>query len=133
MMTTRQVQPDVPRAWRLFDTLMARTLQRDTAYQRLNGQILVAGVLARAGAPDSARHLLQRSRGDAVLDPTRDLAFMAAVMYAALGDTRDAVDALKTYLAANPSKREGYAEDAGWQFRSLENDPAFRQLVGARP
>ncbi len=133
MMTTRQVQPDVPRAWRLFDSLMARTLQRDTAYQRLNGQILMAGVLARAGAADSARHLLQRSRGDAVLDPTRDLALMAAVMYAALGDAREAVDALKTYLAANPSKREAYAEDAGWQFRSLENDPAFRQLVGARP
>ncbi len=133
LMSTRQVPPDVPRAWRLFDSLLARTVQRDTAYQRLNGRILVAGVLARVGAADSARHLLQRSRGDAVLDPTRDLALMSAVMYAMLGDTREAVDRLKTYLQANPGKREGFAEDPGWQFRSLVNDPSFRQLVGTRP
>jgi hypothetical protein len=133
MMTSRQVPPDVPRAWRLLDSLMALTDPRDTAYQRRNAQLMVAGVLARAGAGDSARHLIERSRGDAVMDPTRDLTLTAAMMYTLLDDKTHAIDELKVYLAANPSKRSGLAQDAGWQFRSLENDPQFRQLVGSAP
>jgi hypothetical protein len=67
------------------------------------------------------------------MDPTRDLTLTAAIMYTLLGDKAHALDELKVYLAANPSKRSGLAQDAGWQFRTLENDPQFRQLVGSAP
>jgi len=132
LMTTRQEAPSVPRAWRLLDSVLARTAPPDTAYQRNYDQTVLAAVLARAGAVDSARRVLQRSRGDAQSDPNRDIAYVAAFAYALLGDKVSALDQLKVYLAANPSKRKGLAEDAGWWFRSVENDPAFRQVVASR-
>jgi len=132
LMTTRQEAPNVPRAWHLLDSVLARTAPRDTAYQRAYDQAVLAAVLARAGAVDSARRVLQRSRGDAQSDPSRDIAYVAAFAYTVLGDKANALAQLKLYLAANPSKRQGLADDAGWWFRSLENDPAFRQVVGSR-
>jgi hypothetical protein len=101
------------------------------AYQRLYDQALVAGVLARAGAPDSARRLLQRSRADAVTDPSRDIAYVSSMMYVLLGDKAAALEQLKVYLAANPNRKAGLAEDPGWQFAALKDDPGFRQVVGA--
>ena len=131
MMTTRQVAAEPQRAWRLLDTLLAVTPAQDTAYKRLNGQILIAGVLGRARLADSARSLLQKSRGDATLDPSRDLAYLASIMYAQFGDKAGSLDQLKVYLSANPAKRKGLADDPGWQFASLRDDPEFRQLVGS--
>ena len=131
LMTTRQVPADPRMAWRLIDSVIAVTPATDTAYQRLYDQPLVAGVLARAGAADSARRLLQRSRADVVIDHTRDIAYNAAIMYTLLGDKRAALDQLGLYLSANPNRRSGLADDPGWQFADLKNDPGFRQLVGA--
>ena len=130
LMTTRQEAPNVPRAWRVLDSMLARTQPRDSAFARLNGHLLAAGILAKAGLADSARRVTQRSRGDAQLDPTRDLALTAAYVYTLLGDKPAALDQLKVYLAANPARRQGFAQDPGWQFRALQDDPAFRQLVG---
>lgn len=132
LMTTRQEVPNVPRAWRILDSVLARTAPRDTAYQRAYDQTVLAAVLARAGAVDSARRVLQRSRGDAESDPSRDIAYVAAFSYTVLGDKANALEQLKLYLAANPSRRQGLADDAGWWFRPVENDPAFRQVVGSR-
>jgi serine/threonine-protein kinase len=134
LMTTRQQAPDPRLAWRLLDSVVALTPAAPVqarAYQRLYDQALVAGVLARAGAPDSARRLLQRSRADAVTDPSRDIAYVSSMMYVLLGDKAAALDQLKVYLAANPNRRAGLADDPGWQFASLKDDPVFRQLVGA--
>ncbi|MFZ5624095.1 MAG: hypothetical protein ACOY71_06655, partial [Gemmatimonadota bacterium] len=120
--------------WRLHDSLTAVAAEGDRAYQELNGRLIIAAVLARAGLADSARHLAARSTANAELDPTRDLTHIAAFVYALLGDRDAAVEQLKVYLAVNPNRRSAFAEDAGWWFRSLENDPGFRQLVGdARP
>jgi TolB-like protein len=130
VLTTRQVPPDVARAWRLRDSVLALTPPRDTAYERRYAQILVAGVLARTGAADSAQHLLARSRGDVQMDPTRDLTYAAAIVYAMLGDKTAAVNQLKVYLAANPAQRQAFAQDPGWQLRSLQDDPGFRLLIG---
>jgi eukaryotic-like serine/threonine-protein kinase len=130
MLTTRQEAPNVPRAWRLLDSVLARTAPRDTAYQRRYDQTVVAAVLARAGVADSARRVLLRSRADAESDPSRDIAYLAAFAYTLLGDRSNALNQLKQYLAANPSKRKGLADDAGWWFRPIENDPGFRQTVG---
>ncbi len=131
LMTTRQDSANPGLAWRLLDSVIALTPAGDRAYQRLYDQALVAGVLARAGADDSARHLLQRSEANATLDATRDLTYVKSMMYALLGDKRAAIEQLKLYLAANPNKRQGLAQDPGWQFSSLADDPAFRLLVGS--
>ena len=130
LMTTRQDSANPRLAWQLLDSVVALTPADGRVYQRLYDQALVAGVLARAGSADSARHLLQRSEASATLDATRDLAYVKSMMYTLLGDKRAAIDQLKLYLAANPNKRQGLAQDPGWQFASLADDPAFRQLVG---
>jgi serine/threonine-protein kinase len=130
LLTTRAEDPDPARAWRLLDTLMSRTPESDTAYQRLNGRLAVAAVLARAGLADSARAVAAGARGTPDLDPSRDLANIAAFVYTLLGDTTAALEQLASYLAANPARRAAYAEDPGWWFRGLDTHPGFRRLVG---
>ncbi len=131
MMTTRQDSANPRLAWQLLDSVLARTSPDQRAYQRLYDEAIVAWVLARAGAADSARHLLRRTVSDASIDPTHDIAYTKSMAYASLGDKSAAVDELNLYLAANPSKRAGLAQDPGWQLASLANDPAFQQAVRA--
>ena len=131
MLTTRLESPDPARAWRLRDSLVALTPPRDTAYQGRNAALAVAAVLARAGLSDSARHVVQRSRGTPEVDPTRDLAYRAAFVDNLLGDHRAAVDEMTVYLAANPNRRQSLADDPGWWFRDLASTPEWRQLVGS--
>jgi serine/threonine-protein kinase len=131
LLTTKAKDPDVSKAWQLSDTLVQAAAEQDKEYQRMNGQMLVAGVLARAGLADSARRLATRSRGRSEIDPNRDLLYTEAIIRTLLGDKDDAIKALKSFLAVNPEKRSGFAEDLAWYFRPLENEPGFRDLVGA--
>jgi hypothetical protein len=94
--------------------------------------MLVAATLARAGKADSARRLAASSRGRPEIDPTRDLLYAEAFVRTLLGDTTEAINALKVYLAANPEKRSSFAEDASWWFRGLQDNSRFRSLIGAQ-
>ncbi len=132
LMTTKGAEPDVPRAWRLADTLIQRAPESKREFQRLNSQMIVAAILARAGLKDSARHVAVRSRSTPELDPTRDIELFGAFAYTLMGDKVEALKSLKTYLAANPERRAILAEDAGWWFRSLQEDPRFKKLVGVK-
>jgi eukaryotic-like serine/threonine-protein kinase len=128
--------PDVARAWRLADSVATLAQAPQRPLWRLYSDMLVASVIARASKAtpalaDSARHVIQRSQGDASVDPTRDLALFGAMAYTILGDNADAVRLLTLNFAVNPQRVAGYRVDPGWQFRSLQQDPAFRRLVGA--
>jgi len=94
-------------------------------------------VLARASQnqpalADSARRVVKRSEGNADVDPAREAALPGAMVYAQLGDKADALRLIKLYFAANPQRRASYQEDPGWWFKSLQEDPEFRQIVGSR-
>jgi hypothetical protein len=78
---------------------------------------------------DSARQVAQRSRGTPDVDPTRDLVYMDAFVHTLLEDRGEAIRLLKVYLAANPDQRKGMADDTGWWWRSLQDDPAYQQVV----
>jgi len=132
LMTTKAVEPDVPGAWQLADTLIQRTPEREREYQRLNSHMVVAAILARAGLKDSARQVARRARGNGELDPTRDLMMYDAFVQNLIGDKDEALRSLKVYLAANPERRATFAEDPGWWFRSLQEDPRFKELVGVK-
>jgi hypothetical protein len=98
--------------------------------------MLVAAVLARASKDrpalaDSARHVAKRSEGDASVDPTRDLAYFGAFVYALLDDKDLAISTLKQYLAVNPTKAASMRDDSGWWFRSISSDPRFQRVVNA--
>jgi eukaryotic-like serine/threonine-protein kinase len=136
LLTTKVEQPDVKKAWQLADSVVALTPERRRPYLRLDANLFVAAVIARAAAAnpalaDSARHLAQRSEGDAEIDVTRDLALRGAFVYAQLGDHKEAIRLLKLYLAVNQQRRQSYAQDAGWWFKSIEDDPEFKRLVGS--
>jgi hypothetical protein len=133
LLTSRAREPDVDLAWRLADSLVTLAPEADREFVRLNGRMMVAATLARANQADSARRLAQRSRGSNEIDPTRDLVYAAAFVHTLLGDTANAVEALKEYLVANPEKRASLAEDPTWWFRPLEQNAIFRDLVGAAP
>ncbi len=135
LLTGRGQAPDVARAWAFADSVVALSPPAQKATQRLNADLLVAAVLARASQgkgplSDSARRVIKRAEGDATIDPTRQLALFSAIAYSLLGDKTDAIRMLKDYFAVNPQRVSAYAVDPGWQFKELVDEPAFRQLVG---
>jgi serine/threonine-protein kinase len=132
LMTSKAREPDVALAWRLADSLPKVVPAPERGYYKLEGQIATAAVLARAGLADSARQLLRRSRGGVEVDPDRQLLVMEGFVHLLLGDKDEALKTLKAFLAANPARRAGLAEDPGWWYRSLQDDPRFLALVTAR-
>ncbi len=127
---------DIAAAWRIADSVVARTPPATQPLERLTDNMLVAAVVARASRSqpalvDSARHLAKASEGNLQIDGTRESAYRGAFVYTILGDKADAVRLLKDYLAANPQRAVTLRDDAGWWFRDIEKDPQFRQLVGS--
>ena len=129
LMTSKAKAPDVAQAWTLADSLAGLAPAPRRAFESLKARMAVAAVLARAGLADSARHVAQRSRGGPDVDPTRDLVYMDIFVQALLNDHGEAIKSLKIYLAANPGERKSLAEDTGWWFRGLQDDPKFQQIV----
>jgi serine/threonine-protein kinase len=129
---TRAAEPDVARAWRLRDSIVALAPGSEKENRTLAAGMAVAAVLARAGLADSARHVVERSRGNAEVDPSRDLMYDEAFVQTLLGDHEAAFKALKTYWTANPERQAGMAESPGWQFKPLQADPKWKTVSGAR-
>ncbi|MEQ9570308.1 MAG: hypothetical protein RLN75_08980, partial [Longimicrobiales bacterium] len=129
-MTSRAVDPDVEEAWRLLEGGLDRTPEPERGLARLQLQTLVAGALARASMPDSARAVLARSEPDPDLDPSRELLVSQAFVLTLLDDRSGAIELLGRYLTFNPERRAGFAEHGHWWWRELRGDPAFRALVG---
>jgi tetratricopeptide (TPR) repeat protein len=102
------------------------------AFNEHYGQMIVAIALARAGLRDSADAVARRARADSIIDETRDLAQLEAIMRTLLGEHDEALHQLSLYLSANPQFREGMAREQTWWFRDLRNDPRYQRLV-ARP
>jgi serine/threonine-protein kinase len=135
LLTMREKTPDAAAAWRLADSVVALAPAPRRSYFRLNSDLLVAAVLARASKSrpalaDSARRVVRRSVGDGSNDPTRELAFFGAFVYTLLDDRDDAINLLKLYVATNAQRKEALRDDPGWWFRDLVGDSRFRQLVG---
>jgi serine/threonine-protein kinase len=136
LLTTRSRPADaaaVVKAWVLADSVVLRSPKPQQASKRLESDLIVAAVLARAGMADSARRVVQRSQGDADVDPKRDLMLRAAFVHALLADTTAAVNALNVYFSRNDERRSAYANDPGWWFKPIAQSPAYQKLVGAAP
>ena len=132
MMTTHAADPDVDAAWRLASETVRLTPERDRPYTQLYEQIFVAAVLARGGLADSARHVLDRSKGNAEVDPQKELLGYEAFVRVMLGDKDEALRLLDEYLVANPKHREGFRQIVHWWWRPIQDDPRFKALIGAR-
>jgi eukaryotic-like serine/threonine-protein kinase len=132
LLSTRAKDPDVAQAWHLAAEAVQLSPERERAFKQLYDQVWVAAVLGHAGLKDSAYHVLERSRGSADVDPDRELLGFQAVVYTMLGDKDAAVRLLAEYLIANPRHREGFRKTVHWWWRSLQEDPRFKALIGAR-
>ena len=130
IMTSKAKEPDVELAARLADSVPKLTPEGRRDFEAREAQMLRAMVLARAGQADSARQVMERARvGGPEVDPTQDLAWDAIYVNLLLGDKNEALKALKSYLASNPQRRAGLAEEPGWWFQGIQDDPRFQELV----
>ena len=127
------VKPDIPKAWELLDQYTKLAPASSREFNQHFGQMLVAMAVARAGLLDSARHVAERARADATVDPTRDLAFFEAAARTIMGDKDEALRLLATYVAANPQVRSSMAKDETWWWRDLRSDPRWRSMLGLPP
>jgi uncharacterized protein YfaS (alpha-2-macroglobulin family) len=123
------VPADVPHAWRIVDSIQKLTPEADRPLAKLQGEVLVAAALARAGQADSARRLLARIDDPADLDPTKDLTLDKGVAYNLLGDKDQALKALAAYVAANPATASDLNSENNWMWRNLRDDPRFQALA----
>jgi eukaryotic-like serine/threonine-protein kinase len=129
LMGTKAIDPDVPAAWKLADSIVKLTPESSRSYATASSRIGVAAVLARAPLADSAKHLLTGVRAPADVDPTRDLEYDRAFTWTLLGDKTAAIKSLSIYLAANPNLASGFNSDNNWRWRSIADDPRFQRLV----
>ncbi len=122
--------PDPDEAWVVLEEYMDLVPTQYQEYERLKSNILVAGILARADLPDSARAVLSRSHSYPSVDPEMELLGMEALIRLHhLGEKDQALDLLRTYLTTNPEHREGWRWTSHWWWRPLQSDPAFRALM----
>ena len=132
LLATKALDADVAEAWRLAAEAVRLVPERDRPFKQLLEPIYVAAVLGRAGLKDSARHVLERSRGTAAVDPTRDLLGWEASVRTMLGDKEEAIRLLGEWLVANPRHREGFRKSVHWWWRPLQDDPRFKAMIGAQ-
>ena len=127
LLATPAESANVPRAWRLVDSLVAREPEGDRVYRRDEGQALVAAVIARAGLPDSARHVVSRIQVPVSADPNLlDIHLDKAFAWLTIGDKDAAIRDLEIYMSANPGNA-GLGDN--WQLRPLRDDPRFQALL----
>jgi eukaryotic-like serine/threonine-protein kinase len=124
--------PDPDRAWTLrarADSLTPPAIRPLWSHTR---QMMVGGVLARAGMADSARSVLADARAGPDVDPDQELLGFEAIMRTLLGDRDEAVRLLRRYVTGNPDHVAGFLEVEGelhWWWRPLRDHPDFRALL----
>ena len=126
MASVPDIELDVPRAWRLADSLVDAAFEPDRERFRSYGGIQVAKVLARAGQADSARAVLLGISGG---ETPNWLAYDEAHLKLILGQSEEALRLLEQFVASDPSQTDFLAND--WWFRPLWNDSTFRALTRA--
>ena len=123
-------RPNPDEAWRLLSELERVTPKSRWEAARREAQMIVALSIARAGHPDSARHVIERSRAGRDIDPRGELIGHEIVVRAMLGDKEEALRLLSLYLTSHPEHREGFTKANRWEFRVLREDPRYLKLVG---
>src|SRR5689334_21174034 len=96
-----QAEPDVASAWALHDAILPLVPERHEFYDA-QAQMLVGGVIARAGLADSANSVLTRASRTSDIDPEGELMIFEAAMRSVSGDTAGAVGVLERFVILHP-------------------------------
>src|SRR3989442_3701757 len=132
-MTTSVAPVDIPEAWRLLTRLDSTTPLPRRLAEHHRAQMFVGAALARAGLKDSANHVLVAARGGRDVDPQQELLSLEAFARTLLGETDQAIDLLKRYVAANPTHSFQRVGGIFWWWRELPKEPPFAHTDRARP
>jgi serine/threonine-protein kinase len=122
-------KPTPDRIWALRDSVVAAAPPNRKEFFELKSKILAALALVQAGLPDSAKSLAEANQGDSEVDPLKDLANLAAIVFAQAGDTDKALEYLGKYLSANPQARAFQAKNNSEWFKPIRDDPRYKALV----
>jgi hypothetical protein len=126
-------KPAVDSIWSVYREYVRRSPTGRRQLDSLEGGMVVALGLVRAGLPDSARAVMARSRGNQQVDPASDLLEYEAKVRAQLGDKAEAIKALTRWYAANPQQRAFAKNDESWWYQSIRDEPSYKALVGSAP
>jgi serine/threonine-protein kinase len=126
--TPARPKPDIARAWRLADSVVALSPKARQPFNRLNADLYVAMTLVRAKLPDSARRVMERSQGDKGVDKTRDLLLNVAYVQLQLGDEAGALSSLAGYFQENPQRRVGFFNEPTWWYRPMFGKPGWEAM-----
>lgn len=126
---TPSATADPAAAWALLAQLDSMVPASLKAYKHGVGTIMVAGVLRRAGMPDSAAVVLATVDHSEVADPQRNLFVYEAGILASTGDADGALDMLRRWAASTPGSALGDGQEAHWWWQSLRARPEFQQFV----
>jgi TolB-like protein len=138
MVTPLLDAPNVDSAWALLARQDELVPTARAEFERVQGEMFVAGAIARAARrdprnplQDSARAVLQRAseKVDQRLDPTGHLLGMEAFIWTLVGDRDRAIASLQRLAAADPSYFGG-SRTMLWWWRDLEQDVRFQRLAG---
>ena len=133
MYWTRFGPPDIDSAWAYSRKYVELTSPKDREFHRRRAEMLVAGALAKAGLPDSARRVLLRARAtDPAIDRRKELRANEASVRVMLRDYDLAVDLLKDYLSVNPEHRKGFENRGIWIWRDLQSYPRFKTEIASQ-
>jgi len=132
LLTASGTDPDVDRAWALLarqDSVVPPSRQ---PFERVRGELLVGGVLARAHQQDSARAVINRAAQQLTpeFDPTQELVLTEAYVRLLNGNQDRSVDLLTRYAAAHPDAFTSNEGEIQWYWRDLQNNPRARKLFG---
>ena len=94
--------------------------------------MLVAMVLARKGQADSAKAVARAARGSADVDATRDLMLDDARVQVLAGNKDEALKSLRGLFGREPRPAGRFGRRSRLVVPRPENDPGFKQLVGAQ-
>lgn len=131
LLASRALEPDVESAWDLLTEYEGLSSPHEREYNLAKGQIIVGGVISRAGLADSANSVWGSARPGPELDPTLELLGIEAVFRVQAGDEETAIELLKRYLTVSPEHRSSWRWSSHWWWRDLGDNPEFRDLIGA--
>jgi serine/threonine protein kinase/tetratricopeptide (TPR) repeat protein len=129
-------KPDIPRAWILAAQVESLAPPVAKAFQSRKAQMIVGGVIGRAGKAaggqkalmDSANSVLVRARADREIDTEGELPGYEAIMRTQMGELEQGLEMLKQYVATHPDHFFLVGGNIHWWWRPLQALPGFQTL-----
>jgi len=132
LFTLQGEKPSADSIWKAYKNFLDHSPASIRQFNTLRGGMLAALGLIRAGLPDSARHVAERSRGNPQVDPAWELVVYEAKVRAQLGDKPEAVKLLRDFYANQPAYLPFAKDDNSWWWDPIKDYAPYKELIGAR-